>query len=971
MGQATAAKFRRELGIFLLILVLFCFCGCSDNDSSSTPSASTVSGFVVGLPIGGTVELLDAEGNRVSTIPVGLDQNGHFLLAVPGPIPESPYFILKLDSSGKTARAVVTGFDGQSEYSAQETVISPDTEAAFLLCSLSGRFRHGDYAAFLGACRDGVFDGELPRSSEFPFREVLHLVSAGVTEYFEGQTSVKPTENQMFGWLQTVNAVLGAFQPGIISEVPMIKRVLVSTDHTGLVYLSWEQKDSILDASQAVTVTNDYHEDGPFFWKRYSVNLGSNQLEGMEMKTVEIVGDLSPDGLTTAADAFVTSSSMLDSGTASASSATGTVKVAASNAANLVDADASGLSPDETNTNGPFVFAFKEGVSTQNTNIVFTLQAMQNNKLKTTGTLATIPLDGGAKYSSPSIDFSDEKYRNHLVVASLINGNDTLLPLFALQDTVDICRYVDTVPMVARRKISETRANTTDMYNNFLNSHDNTFEFQGQAYGMTPITAGNAYSHYIVDVDRLMGKGVVPAWDETTYGNNPLGDNNRTPLVLVHGWQGNRYRRGAALLSFWLESPVNYWYDFICYYLANPELQQKYHLYAMRWPSYKHLAFSGKQFSGMLKGINDDHPETDLALGMRDESVGVVFMTHSTGGLITRTAIEMFDAMSDGSSDHAYLRKAILLASPNHGTPLATNVAPNDWEADTATQGTADLEWDSFDGKSQLKFFFGQGAYFTYLDDRSQNRWPAELENSKAIDQYYLKQLGNSASTVKTFNPWLLWFYKSFLKRSDNLAQKYILYSGWVDDGIFDFIDNGAFSVSAGDLRDMGYQSDGCLTIASNLLASTTTNPVVYPPQSAEAIDSDWYQYSTLYYWLNPYSSDTTPVLVIGDPQDHPLGMTFRMLWDYDHMQTVDGALEHYITSAGDSSVAKFIDSGNVVPDGTPTDFNQESYRRQYIRGALTFNQGSDPGEITQTMNPLTYDPVYLMIEKDLLEIAK
>ena len=221
-----------------------------------------------------------------------------------------------------------------------------------------------------------------------------------------------------------------------------------------------------------------------------------------------------------------------------------------------------------------------------------------------------------------------------MVVASLVNGFDTL---YALQDAVDICRYVDTFPMIASRTISQTRANKTDMYNNFPNAHDT----KGPR-----ITAGNAYSHYIVDVDRLMGKGVVPAWDETAYGKNPLGDNNRIPLVLVHGWQGKKHRRGAALLSFWLESPVNYWYDFICYYLATPALQQKYHLYAMRWPSYKHLAFSGKQFSGMLKGINDEHPETDLALGMRDQSAGVVIMTHSTGGLITRTAIEMYDAMS-------------------------------------------------------------------------------------------------------------------------------------------------------------------------------------------------------------------------------------------------------------------------------------------------------------------------------------
>ena len=149
MKKMKAVYLERKLRVILVILILFCCSACSDNDSNNATSASVVSGSVVGLPNAGTVRLLDAEGNEVSTMPAGLDQNGRFFVSVSGPIPESPYFILKLVSSGKTARAVVTGFDGQSEYSAQETFISADTEAAFLLSSLSGLFRHVDYAAFL------------------------------------------------------------------------------------------------------------------------------------------------------------------------------------------------------------------------------------------------------------------------------------------------------------------------------------------------------------------------------------------------------------------------------------------------------------------------------------------------------------------------------------------------------------------------------------------------------------------------------------------------------------------------------------------------------------------------------------------------------------------------------------------------------------------------------------------------------
>ena len=107
------------------------------------------------------------------------------------------------------------------------------------------------------------------------------------------------------------------------------------------------------------------------------------------------------------------------------------------------------------------------------------------------------------------------------------------------------------------------------------------------------------------------------------------------PLIFVHGWQGDIGYRSAAWLTDWAHSPVLNLYGFISFYMGNPTLNEKYHIYLMHWPGYKHIDFSGNLFSQMLHNVQTHHSETDLGIGMNDPTTGVVVLTHSTGGLIT------------------------------------------------------------------------------------------------------------------------------------------------------------------------------------------------------------------------------------------------------------------------------------------------------------------------------------------------
>lgn len=609
-----------------------------------------------------------------------------------------------------------------------------------------------------------------------------------------------------------------------------------------------------------------------------------------------------------------------------------------------------------------FETAFNQEVKSSQVAIKLSLQTIGS---KDSTALETIPVKSGKVFTSKIFSLNNSLNQNKLINASIVSGSTIL---YALEDFIDLTRYQTSIPMIARFSLAQTRANSNDIYNNLLGSHD---------VNTQPVDVGNAYSHYILDLDRLLQAKAVSGWGETKYGSAPVGDGfGRIPLVLVHGWQGDCGYRSAARLCDWEHSPVNYFYKFISYYLGSPELHQKYHVYLVRWPSYKHLSFSGNILSQMLVNVRQKRPDTDLGIGMSNPGTGVVVITHSTGGLITRSAIESYLAFSDHDSAYAYLRKAILLASPNHGTPEATDTWPNNWTAlankDVGTQSTSDLEWDSFDGNSNIYFSLGPaliGHRLDYSKDRSQSRWPSKYENVRDFDLNYLNRLKNMSAA--TYNPWLLWFTRNFASLKESLASKYTLYSGWTritgDPG--NFVNNHfSMAFAQGLLSMAGYHSDSVLPICSNLMATSKNDKGFYlpAPNPLLFIEQDWYPNSQLYS-IDELMSKRN-VIVIGDSRDHPLGMEFRMIWDFDHMQTVSGSL----SGTTQAAVAALIDQPINANISTKDDFWMDKFRQGYVRGAYTYNTGSVPADNTLSTltNKLKADPFFLILEKDLLNAA-
>ena len=179
------------------------------------------------------------------------------------------------------------------------------------------------------------------------------------------------------------------------------------------------------------------------------------------------------------------------------------------------------------------------------------------------------------------------------------------------------------------------------------------------------------------------------------------------------------------------------------------------------------------------------------------------------------------------------------------------NTWPNNWSSvtklDVGTQATADLEWDSFDGRSRLYFSLGAGLlghHFSYKSDRSQSRWVTDIENVKDFDLHYLTVLGDTKAA--TYNPWLLWFTRNFSDLKSELSSKYILYSGWTriitDPGNFVY-NSPSLAFTQTVIAMSGYHNDSVLPVCSNLMATRTDQKGFYlpAPDPRIAIQQAWY----------------------------------------------------------------------------------------------------------------------------------
>ena len=925
----------------LTLLAFFALAGCNDDSGGSDYSVSGQLKWTA--PQDAEVALLNQDGETLGSAKV--DDDGNFKIGFDQDIADESYCILQVNQDGRILRAAVTGYDGQKEYSGPDTVVSPMTEAAVLACSATGTFRPGDYGPFLRSFVDETYDPACADSFAFPYHAIIEDLGDEVENYFSGAIPDRPNMNQVYELM----AQSSCFLPVLAStlDIPVVTQAIISPTNSTVLFLSYDPRNSTIDGQDYVTFTTEEGQDGLFKWISHTLDLGDNVLVNASVELAE------PEDQVLGLDTTVISYSNTDGAGYVASlgvmlpeEMTGEVEVTASNAGNFVDVNNCGFQVMSDGVSAEFQLEFNQDVEAYASKVEFTLMSFSG---KERTVWQTMDLNQGRTYKSAIMTLTEADKQDKRLVALIKHGRKVL---YAVADAVDKTRYQATRPIISAVSMSETRANSTDMYNNLYKSND---------VNMQPVDAGNVYSHYIIDLDRLLNAPqVVPSWAATNYGHSPQGDKDRIPLVLVHGWEGDHDLRSSVNLSQWGQSPVDYWFDLVSYYMSKPELYNKYHVYMVHWPSYKHLTMNGKMLANMLETVKTTHPESDLAQGLSDEKKGVVVITHSTGGLIFRTALESHGAFSTADTPGAYLRRAIILASPNHGTPEATNLATHSLPRDVSTQSSSDLEWDSYDGRSNIAMIPWLLGY-SYKADRSGSRWLRKYQNVEQFDIHFLAEL--SGDQLHTYNPWLLWFNNRFFAKGNNdpLRSKYYCYAALTrttrDD--YDFTNNSVFNWTSEYLYDVcGYYSDGVLPMGSTMFTSGLEDGFYMPYTLANHFHMhDWYPKSELYDFR-------TTILVKGNREDHPDNMPFRFFWDYDHDQLLQGVC----STLSRDRIAELIDQGDVVSSSYDTAFRDELYRHEYIQGALKLTKDEDR-IITDYLNPLKYEPVFMFIEMDLLNL--
>jgi pimeloyl-ACP methyl ester carboxylesterase len=238
-----------------------------------------------------------------------------------------------------------------------------------------------------------------------------------------------------------------------------------------------------------------------------------------------------------------------------------------------------------------------------------------------------------------------------------------------------------------------------------------------------------------VEVDSLLYiEDVCPEIDTT----------GRVPLLLVHGWNFGE-----------VPSPPSggYWDYFKNYLKANPELEEKYKPYYVRyWSNYVSVPLIAEEFRRKIEKA-----------GFHERNI--VIVAHSMGGLVSRSYMEEQEfskGIYEGQPCGEMVDLLITLGTPHHGSPMANGPARNahygfvmnimltifEGAVFSETQyddvNRSDLRWDNYDNLMD---------YDLYDDEK--NLWLDSLNSMSAfynkIICYYGSIKGDkNASTTTT-----------------------------------------------------------------------------------------------------------------------------------------------------------------------------------------------------------------------------
>ncbi len=480
-------------------------------------------------------------------------------------------------------------------------------------------------------------------------------------------------------------------------------------------------------------------------------------------------------------------------------------------------------------------------------------------------------------------------------------------------------------------------------------------------------------THRILDVDKIISKKINiknDFWNESEYALDAWkksdASDSRTPLLLIHGWQGAIGDTCPSRMLIFEKNEFDYWHNFISYYLATPQLNQAYKLYTYKYPSYKHITFNARMLNKLLVQLKNDN-DTVIGKALGTDGNGIVIMGHSMGGLVARSLVEEHkEALGDNAEK---LIKLITLDTPHHGSPSAlssyfsTDVA-DQLVKDLATPGAVDLMWDNYDNKYSLDDVHYKEAVTDINNGDSRYQ---RLGDKGVFDQAY----GFSG-----MNPWLSALNTNFGENSHIYSDKYIFYVAHSAPNQKEFThylnsirNDWAMYLNTSFINGLGYASGGAEPVCSSILSKSVTK-------------DDVTRFNEYYgYTLIPSAGEPAKFININNTgHENNYYIPYRIFWDYNHERIMNGV---YIKK-GDWD--KYIDEKITLPVKTcdVTSFKNvsryaldETVSMQYTNAAIEYiNEGTNTKLIAEAVeetnaksyNPLKTEPVFMIMKKDLLD---
>lgn len=237
----------------------------------------------------------------------------------------------------------------------------------------------------------------------------------------------------------------------------------------------------------------------------------------------------------------------------------------------------------------------------------------------------------------------------------------------------------------------------------------------------------------------------------------------KTPLILIHGWQGDDGINNYLGFNTKKRRPEAYFQELLAFYEAGKsgngteltrELAEKYKLYLFHYPSFKHITYNGRILRSAILSVRElwDHIQNGGSIKI---------VAHSMGGLVARSLLE-----EHGGSE--FVSRVITLATPHHGSPAADLnwIDLGDVLKNRETPGALDLMWDDMDF----------AATEVSEEEPDMQGFPQRVR----LDQFDDIYRGGIVGPLS--NPWLLAMNRALVREPAAFLERYVLYGGSVSE---------------------------------------------------------------------------------------------------------------------------------------------------------------------------------------------